>query len=348
MRIKPEQLLQLLKKEQSQCFTIMGDEPLLSIEATDTIRHYLYHQGVTEREIISVDHRFEWGRISQWGDQCSLFSTRKLLDLRIPTGKVGNDGNTALIAFLDSISPDLWLMVTLPTLDKKNQSSKWFTALDNQGVIVVIDSIARAQLPHWIQQRLHTQKQMLTPDALQLLVDNVEGNLLAAQQEILKLGLLYPEGTLSFEQVRNAVFDVARHDVFDLPEAMLNGDIIRFTHMLENLQNEGVAPPLVLSVLVDPLRKLLLLHQGICEGKSLNQLFKEIRVWGQQQTLLSSAMKHHLPPSLREGLTQAALIDKIIKGVKRGDVWDEFLRYGLRFCSQCDQTKSSEQRILQT
>jgi len=348
MRIKPEQLPQLLKKEQTQCFTIMGDEPLLSIEAADIIRHFLYRHGVAEREILTVDHRFEWSKIAQWGDQCSLFSTRKLLDLRIPTGKVGNDGNTALVAFLDNLSSDTWLIVTLPALDKKNQSSKWFTALDNQGVIVVIDSIERTQLPYWIQQRFYTQKQTLTPDALQLLVDNVEGNLLAAQQEILKLGLLYPEGTLSFEQVRNAVFDVARHDVFDLPEAMLTGDTIRFTHMLENLQNEGVAPPLVLSALVDPLRKLLLLHQGIRDGKSLGQLFKEIRVWGQQQTMLSSVMKHYLPPLLIEGLTHAAFIDKIIKGVKRGDVWDEFLRYGLRFTLQYDQTKSFEQRILQT
>lgn len=347
MRIKPEQLSQLLKKQQTQCFTIMGDEPLLSIEAADTIRHSLYHQGVTEREIFTVDHRFEWSKITQWSDQCSLFSTSKLLDLRIPTGKVGNDGNTALVTFLDNLSPDLWFMVTLPAIDKKSQASKWFTALDNRGVIVAIDSIERTQLPQWIQQRFHAQKQTIAPDALQLLVDNVEGNLLAAQQEILKLGLLYPEATLSVEQVRNAVFDVARHDVFDLPEAMLTGDIVRFTHMLENLHSEGVAPPLVLSILVDPLRKLLLLHRGVSEGKSLGYLFKEIRVWGQQQTLLSSAMKRYAPPLLMEGLTHAALIDKMIKGIKQGEIWDEFLQYGLRFAER-SQTKSFEQRILQT
>lgn len=334
MRIKPEQLPQLLEKEQNQCFTIMGNEPLLSIEAADTIRHYLYRQGVTEREILTVDHRFEWSRITQWSDQCSLFSARKLLDLRIPTGKIGNDGNVALVTFLDHLSPDLWLIVTLPAIDKRSQASKWFTALDNQGVIITIDTIERTQLPHWIQQRFHAQKQAIAPDALQLLADNVEGNLLAAHQEILKLGLLYPEGTLSAEQVRNAVFDVARHDVFDLPEAMLTSDIIRFTHMLENLQNEGIAPPLVLSVLIDPLRKLLLLHHGVSEGKSLGHLFKEIRIWGQQQTLLSSAMKCYLPSLLIEALTHAALIDKIIKGVKQGEVWDEFLQYGLRFAQQ--------------
>lgn len=345
MRIKPEQLLQLLKKEENQCFTIMGNEPLLSIEAADAIRHYLYHQGVTEREIITIDHRFEWGRISQWGDQCSLFSTRKLLELRIPTGKVGNDGNTALVTFLDNLSPDLWLIVTLPTVDKKNQASKWFTALDNQGVIVTIDPIELTQLPRWIQQRLHAQKQTLAPDALQLLVEKVEGHLLAAQQEILKLGLLYPEGTLSFEQVKNAVFDVARHNVFDLPEAMLNSDIIRYNHMLENLQNEGIAPPLVLSVLVDPLRKLLLLHQGLQEGKSLGFLFKEIRIWGPQQTLLAAAVKRYAPHRLTEVLIHAAQIDKIIKGLKPGEIWDEFLQLGLRF-ADCNQTKSSEQRIL--
>ncbi len=347
MRIKPEQLPQLLKKQQNQCFTIMGNEPLLSIEAGDTIRRYLYRQGAIEREILTVDHRFDWGKIAQWGDQYSLFSTRKLLDLRIPTGKIGNDGNAALLAFFDNFSPGLWLIVTLPTIDKKTQASKWFTALDNQGVIVMIDSIERTQLPQWIQQRFHAQKQTLAPDALQLLVDNVEGNLLAAQQEILKLGLLYPEGPLSFKQVRNAVYDVARHDVFDLPEAMLTGDIIRFTHMLKNLQNEGVAPPLVLSVLVDPLRKLFSLHRGVSDGKSLGHLFKEFRVWGQQQALLSSAMKRYLPPLLIEGITHAALIDKIIKGVKQGEVWDEFLQYGLRF-SQHNQTKSIEQGILQT
>lgn len=334
MRINSDQLFRQLPKQLMPLYTITGDELLLALEAADAIRHQARQHGYTERDIFTADHRFDWSKIQCWQSQSSLFGERRILDLRIPTGKPGKEGGNAIEALCQNPSADTITLIMLPKIDKQTQTSKWFKALDHSSVMVTVDPIEHARLANWIQQRLDSQGQQIAPDSLQFLANKVEGNLLAAQQEIKKLALLYPSGMLSFEQVKNAVLNVARYDVFSLPEAMLTADTVRYTRILEGLQGEGTPPPLILSTLTEPIRTLLLIHQALAAGKPLAQTLKDSRVWHQQQKIMTAAVKRLPPRLLLQALLHAASIDKIIKGVAQGDIWDELLQFGLRLTTR--------------
>lgn len=322
--------LHQLPKQLKPLYTIVGDELLLAMEAADAIRTQARQQGYNEREIFTVDHRFDWSNLQRWCSQSSLFGERRLLDLRIPTGKPGKEGGSAIEALCQRPPVDTIVLVTLPKIDKQTQTAKWFKALENASVMIAANLVEHTRLANWIQQRLDMQGQQIAADALQLLANKVEGNLLAAQQEIKKLALLYPAGMLSFEQVRNAVLDVARFDVFSLSEAMLAADTVRYIRILEGLQGEGTPPPLILSTLTEPIRTLLLIHQALDAGKSITQALKESRVWHQQQKIMTLAAKRLPPRLLLQAILHAASIDRMIKGVARGDIWDELLQLGLR------------------
>lgn len=330
MGINPDQLYRQLQKQLAPLYTIMGDEPLLAMEAADAIRAQARQQGYTERDIFTVDNRFDWSNLQSWNCQSSLFGERRLLDVRIPSGKPGKEGGSAIEALCLDLPTDTVTLITLPKIDKQTQTSKWFKALEHASVMILADPVGHTQLAKWIQHRLDSQKQQIAPDALQFLADKVEGNLLAAQQEIKKLALLYPPGMLSFEQVKNAVLDVARYDVFSLSEAMLTADTIRYIRILQGLQSEGTPPPLILSMLTEPVRTLLFIHQALNAGKPLAQALKDARVWGQQQKIMSLALKRLPPRLLQQALLHAASIDRIIKGVAQGDSWNELLQFGLR------------------
>jgi DNA polymerase-3 subunit delta len=219
--------------------------------------------------------------------------------------------------------------VTCPKLDKQAQATKWFKALEQAGTVVPVYPVERTRLPQWIAVRLAAQKQRADATTLQFLADRVEGNLLAAHQEIQKLGLLFPEGALNFDQVREAVLDVSRYDVFNLSDAMLAGDAVRLARILEGLKGEGVAPTLALWSLTQEIRTLTKLKLGQRKGSSLPQLFREARVWESRQGLVQRALGRLSEARLVAGLKQAAALDRMIKGLARGDVWDELLQLGL-------------------
>ncbi|MDV6343358.1 DNA polymerase III subunit delta [Nitrosomonas sp. Is37] len=334
MSITSDQLFRQLQKQLMPLYTITGDELLLAMEAADAIRNHARQHDYTERDIFTVDHRFDWSNLQRWKSQSSLFGERRILDLRIPTGKPGKEGSNAIEALCQNQSADTITLIMLPKIDKQTQASKWFKTLEQSSVMVTADPIEYSRLANWIQQRLDIQGQQIAPDTLQFLVNKVEGNLLAAQQEIKKLALLYPSGILSFEQVKDAVLDVARYDVFSLPEAMLTADTVHYTRILEGLQGEGTPPPLILSTLTEPIRTLLLIHQALDAGKPLAQALKDSQVWNQQQKIMTVAVKRLPSRLLLQALLHAASIDRIIKGIAQGDIWNELLQLGLRLTTR--------------
>jgi DNA polymerase-3 subunit delta len=231
------------------------------------------------------------------------------------------------------MGPDLMGLVVLPKLDRQALNSKWFGVLASKGVVVSAKAVERTQLPQWIAGRLAAQGQSADADTLQFIADRVEGNLLAAHQEVQKLALLFAPGKLGFEQVKEAVLEVARYDVFKLSEAMLMSDAVRVTRILEGLRGEGVAPPLILWAVSEDIRALLKIVSGMEQGKALPQLLREVRVWGARQELMQRASKRSRKSVLEDALLHAARLDRMIKGLASGNIWDEFLQLGLRFCS---------------
>ncbi|CAN0618391.1 DNA polymerase III subunit delta [Burkholderia multivorans] len=320
MQLRLDALEAHLAKGLAGLYTVYGDEPLLAQEACDRIRAAARAAGFTERSVHTVERGFDWSVLLGASQAMSLFGERQLIELRIPSGKPGKDGADALKTLAGAANPDALMLVTLPRLDAATQKSAWFTALANGGVALKIDPVDRVQLPNWIGQRLAMQGQRVAPGedgrrALQFIAERVEGNLLAAHQEIQKLGLLYPQGPLSFEQVHDAVLNVARYDVFKLNEAMLAGDAARLSRMIDGLKGEGEAIVLVLWAVVEELRTLLRIKRGVAAGKPLAALLRENRVWGPRERLIGPALSRVSEPLLEKALAFAARLDRQVKGL---------------------------------
>ncbi len=331
-QVRADQLEAQLSRTLAPLYVVHGDEPLLAMEAADAIRAKARAEGCSEREVHLVERSYDWGRLAAAAASLSLFATRRLIELRIPSGKPGTEGGAAIAAYCAALPPDVVTLVTLPRLDRAGQNSAWFGALAGAGVVVNVFPIERRTLPLWIGARLARQKQRAAEDALAFVADCVEGNLLAAHQEIQKLGLLYPPGELSFEQVRDAVLDVARFEISQLSEAMLAGDRGRLARVLDGLAGEGEAPPRVLWVMSDDVRAVARLQQGLAAGRNAADLFREHRVWGEaRQRLVAAAARRMGRAALDAALAQAAAVDRTIKGLAKGDPWDELLQLGLRF-----------------
>lgn len=330
MRIKLEQLAQQLQKQTAPLYTLSGNEPLLILEAAGLIRTHARQQGYTERELFTVDQHFDWAELLNAGHNLSLFGERKIMDIRIPTGKPGREGGKTLEAYCAALPPDTVTLITLPRIDKQGQASKWFKALETAGTLIPVYPVERDQLPGWIGQRLARQQQKADSTTLQFLTNQVEGNLLAAHQEIQKLALLYPTGNLTFDQVKDVVLNVARYDVYQLSDAMITGDTARFQRILTGLQGEGTAPLLILATLAEQIRQLIIIRKGLDNGQPPAQLLQTARIWGERQKTVIAAARRIDPHALMQGITDAAEIDRMIKGVAQGDVWEALLQLGLR------------------
>ncbi|SAK87565.1 DNA polymerase III subunit delta [Caballeronia temeraria] len=320
MQLKLDALEAHLAKGLKGLYVVYGDEHLLAQEACDRIRASARAGGFTDRTVFTVERGFDWSALIGATQSMSLFGDRQLIELRIPTGKPGKEGADALKTLAGADNPDVVTLVTLPRLDSATQKSGWFTALLGAGVALKIDPIERAQLPMWVGQRLAQQGQRVAPGeegrrALTFIAERVEGNLLAAHQEIQKLGLLYPEGVLTFEQIHDAVLNVARYDVFKLNEAMLTGDVGRLARMLDGLKGEGEAAVLVLWALVEEVRTLLRIKRGVAAGKPLATLMRENRVWGPRERLIGPALSRVTDDALEKALSLAARLDRQVKGL---------------------------------
>lgn len=331
MQITSEALPRQLASGLKPLYVVYGDALLLTIEAADSIRAAALAAGYDERETMIAEQHFKWEELKNSGQCLSLFSSRKIVDLRIPSGKPGTEGGKALQEYVADMSDDVLTLISLPKLDWTAQKSQWFSALAKHGVMICADDIPLAQLPEWIAGRLHRQAQSADKPTLEFLADRCEGNLIAAFQEIQKLGLLFPTGPLSFEQVSEAVMDVARYDIFKLADAMLSGDAARYAHILAGLREEGCATVLILWAISEDIRtlgKLLPVRPG---GASLRDSMQSIRVRKERQGMMERAARRLKIQHIEHAILHAAKIDKIIKGLHQGDVWDELLQLGLRF-----------------
>ena len=324
-----------------------GDDPLLQQEALDAIRAVARAQGYTERTVFTVmGAHFDWGEVLAAGGSMSLFADRQLIEIRIPSGKPGKEGSVALQQLAESApgNDGVLTLVILPRLDKASKSTAWFTALENNGIGVQLDTLERHALPAWIAQRLAQQDQRVQAGeagqhTLQFFADRVEGNLLAAHQEILKLGLLYPPGELTFEQVERAVLNVARYDVFKLSEAVLSGQPARVQKMLDGLKAEGEAEVLVHFTLAEEIRALKRVKEAVAAGKALPMALRENRVWGPRERLFERVLPRLSLSVLQKLLVSAHQVDGIVKGLKAPDwptdSWQALQRLALRLCRVC-------------
>ena len=336
MQLRIDALDAHVAKPLAQLYVITSDEHLLALEAADKIRRAARKQGYTERDVLSVERSFKWGELLAANQELSLFGDKKLIELRIPTGKPGKDGGAALQSYAKNLSPDNLTLITLPKLDWATQKAAWVASLQQAAVYIDIPNVERAQLPAWIGQRLAAQGQSAERASIDFIAERVEGNLLAAHQEIQKLGLLHEPGKLSYEQVQDAVLNVARYDVFKLSEAMLAGDPARLVRMLEGLKGEGEALPLVLWAVSEEIRTLLKLKAGMAQGRPLGALMKEMRIWGPRERMMEPALRRVSLPVLEKALQEAAQVDKMIKGLRAkshaGDAWDALLQLALTIC----------------
>jgi DNA polymerase-3 subunit delta len=320
-------------------YVFSGDEPLLMMEAMDQLRSTAKKLGFTDREVMVQERGFDWSALMNAGQTMSLFGDKRWVELRIPTGRPGRDGADALKQFAAQIAsqqggvngPDTVVCIVLPRLDGKTKTSGWFSALDDAGMAIQVDTLDRGHLPQWIAGRLKKQNQEVEagPEAqrtLEFIADQVEGNLIAAHQEILKLGLLYPEGKLTEEQIRSSILKVARYNVFELTEAMLAGDLPRLNRMLDGLKGEGEPLVLILWSITEELRLLSKLKAASDAGESVQQLMRANRIWGNKERLYPAAIRRVQPLKLRRAMQLAAGLDRQSKGLHAAelpaDPWD--------------------------
>ena len=328
MQLALNQLAAHLQKGLRPLYTLHGDEPLQLQEAADAIRAAARAAGHTERSVYTVQGaHFDWSSVLAAGGSLSLFADKQLIDIRIPSGKPGKDGSVAIQQIAENAAHDANTLTifTLPRLDAATKKGAWFSALDANGTTIQIDPIERAALPQWIAQRLALQNQRVASGeagqrTLQFFADRVEGNLLAAHQEIQKLGLLQPAGELSFEVVEQAVLNVARYDVFKLSEAILAGQLPRVVRMLDGLQAEGTAEVLVHWTLSEDIRNLKRAKDAMSSGQPLPMVLRSLRIWGAKEKLFERVLPRLTPNAAVRLLHSAHVVDGIVKGLP-ADGW---------------------------
>ncbi len=347
MHIALNQLGAHLGKGLQPLYVLHGDEALLQQEALNAIRAAARAQGYSERSSFTVaGAHFDWSAVLAAGGSLSLFAERQIVEIRLPSGKPGKDGIPALQQLAQAArgNDSTLTLVLLPRLDKAAKTSAWFTALESAGVALQIDPVERGMLPAWIAQRLAAQGQRVAAGeegqrTLQFFADRVEGNLLAAHQEIQKLALLYPQGELAPAQVEAAVLNVARYDVFKLSEAVLAGQVLRAQRMLDGLQAEGEAEVLVHWALAEDIRALKRVKDALNAGKPLPLALRENRIWGAKERLFERVLPRLQDAQAARLLQSAHLVDGIVKGLKvpdwPQDGWQALSRLALQLARVC-------------
>lgn len=331
MNIAADRLPDQLARGLAVLYVVVGDEPLAAQEACDAIRVAARAAGHGERNVYTVQGRYNWQSIFSGSDNLSLFAERRLTEIRVPSGKPGIDGAKALEAYAAKLPADTLTLISLPGLDWKAMKSRWFTTLAAAGVVVEARPLDRSQLPGWIERRLIKQGLRAERAALEFLADQVEGNLLAAQQEIDKLALLLPAGAVTLADVEHAVVDVSRLEADALADALYAGDGARFAQIVVDLKDAGEAVPAILWQVTSAVGLLLRLKSAIVQGDSLPGLMRTL--WGrdkQRAPQIERALKRLDLARIEAALADLALVDRQAKGLERvGDPWDTLLRMGL-------------------
>lgn len=332
MRLGIQQLHQQLDRELAPIYLLTGDEPLQMMEAADAIRNHAREQGYTEREVFSVEKGFDWDTLTAASDSLSLFAERRILDIRLPSGKPGRDGSQALRAYAERPPEDTILLIQSGKLDRDQLKSSWVKALEKLGVLVQIWPLDLTQTQTWIKQRMQSRGLQPTDDAVIFLAERIEGNLLAAAQEVDKLALLHDTGPLDAETVLASVADQARYSIFDLVDAMLDGDGRRTVRMLEGLRSEGVEPILILWGLTREIRGLADMAHQVERGQPIERVMETARVWKQRKPQVRKALNRLAATAWLGLLHDCAELDRSLKGVGEGRIWDELLQLSLNAC----------------
>jgi len=333
VRVRPEQLEQHLNKGLAPVYLVSGDEPLQLNEACDAIRAAARLAGHENREVLEAGAGFDWNALAAEANSFSLFAEKKIIDLRIPNGKPGREGGKALTEYCARPPQDSLLLITLPKLDRQQQGSKWFKTIEQLGVIVQIWPIEVQRLPQWIDQRLRKAGMQADREAVQMLADRIEGNLLAAHQEIEKLLLLHGSGELDAGQLASAVADSARYDVFELVDSALRGEIARCLHILDGLRGEGVAAPVVLWALHREIALLAEISADTVKGLSLDHAMSRAKVWEKRKPLVRKAVQRLRTPAWLSLLGLFQQGDSAAKGASAQDPWLVLEQVSSRICT---------------
>jgi len=329
MRLRLETLSGHVQQPLLPIYWVSGDEPFQLDEACNQLRRAAQQQGYTERQVYHVDRGFSWEQLRHSADSLSLFAERKLIELRLPSGKPGNDGSKALQEYAAAAPADTLLLVISGKLEPATQKSKWFTAIENSGAWLQIWPIEAARLPQWIAQRMRIRNMQASPEALRLLSDRIEGNLLAADQELEKLLLLYGPCRIDVPEVQAAVTDSARFDVFGLVDEALNGHSERLSRILFGLRAEGVEAVLVLWALAREIRGLAQIARQCASGGNVEQVMATFRVWDKRKPLIRKALSRGKTADWESMLQTCGQLDRLVKGQGTGRVWDELLELAL-------------------
>ncbi len=330
MRLQASKLESHLAGSLAPVYLVYGDEPFGLEQVCHSVREAAKGQGHDSRDVMHVEPKFDWSRLMEAANALSLFAEKRLIELRMPTGKPGTEGGKALQAYCANPPMDTILLVIAGKLEKAQQSSKWFKALDKSGAVIPVWPVKPEQLPAWIRERMALRDMQPSDEALALLVDKVEGNLLAADQELEKLRLLTGGGRVEVEQVAAAVSDSARFDIFGLVDVALKGDAGRTARMLSGLRSEGVEPILILWALSREIRSLCGMSQLMQQGQSAGQAMGQFRVWQARQAPVQAALRRYNLKRWQGLLWQAGELEKVLKGQAAGKVWDDLLKLTMK------------------
>lgn len=329
MQIRPDQLAAHLEKGLAPAYLISGEEILVQQEAADAVRCAARQAGYVDREVFNIESGFDWNRVVDASNTLSLFSERRILELRMPTGRPGDAGSGVLQQYLAGPPPDTLLLVVTGKLDASQRRTKWYKAFEAGGVTVACWPVDAQRLPVWIRQRMQAHGVRPTREAAELLAERVEGNLLACAQEVEKLCLLNGPGELDAGAIMAAVVDSTRFDVFQLVDSALSGDGGRMVRIVNGLKGEGIEPPLVTWALARELRQLEMMARRVADGEPVGQVLKAARVWPSRQAVVGMALKRYRPPIWQALLSRCARIDQVTKGQAKGNAWDELIQLSL-------------------
>jgi len=321
VKIAANQLTSQLKKTLLPCYLVTGDEHLLVQEALDTIRANAREQGFGSRELFVQTTGFDWEDLSRAGGNLSLFAEKRIIELRLPTGKPGVKGSAAISDFTANTADDLMFIVSAPKLDRNSQKAKWVKAMDAAGGVIQIWPVGIRELPAWINDRMKRAGLQPERDAVRLIADRVEGNLLAAQQEIEKLRLLHGEGPVTVDDADAAVADSSRFDVYKLVDAAVGGNAARAIRILGGVRTEGVEPVIVMWALTRELRMLATLSDSIRAGTDLSSGMRKVGVWQNREALVRACISRHQAGGFYDLLQLARKADAAAKGQMRADPW---------------------------
>mgnify|MGYP001159963911 FL=1 len=321
MKISSNNLSGQLKKSLLPCYFVSGDEPLLVQEALDSIRQTAHENGFTSRDLFFQTQGFDWNEIFESSRNLSLFSEKRIIELRLTTGRPGREGSAAIIDIIEQIDDDLLFLISSPKLDKQSLSSKWVKSLESSGCRVEVWPVNIKDLPKWIELRMKKYDFLPDSDSIKLISSRVEGNLLAANQEIEKLALQLEKGRITEEDIRRTIVDSSRFDVYKLLDAVLEGDSRRSLKILNGLKQEGIEVLVILWALARELRVLIKIAVGFESGENINSLMNKIGVWRNRQNLVRTCINRHKSSEFYYLIQSIFYADSVAKGQLIGDKW---------------------------